>query len=216
VWLPVDPVAENGELICPVCGSVGAAAAAVVASGTSANFDTLSPTFVPPVGGDATMSIDPEARAAQQAFEADLPSLPGYDLIRELGRGGMGVVYLARHRELKRLVAVKMILAGFQSSRSTRERFHREAEAIARLQHPGIVQIHDLGEQEGRPYFALEFVDGTNLADQVDGEPIAPRIAAGLIETVVGQQATPAGPQGGGQPVPLQVGLGTRGNGDLF
>lgn len=181
VWSIAGLELEDGQLVCPVCGSPGSKAA-VVATGTNANRDTLSSAGVPPVAGDVTWIVDPAILAAQEAIEAGLPVLPGYDLVRELGRGGMGVVYLARHRELKRLVALKMILTGFQSSRETKQRFQREAEAVARLQHPGIVQIHDVGEHAGRPYFALEYVEGSNLAIQLDGKPIAARQAAGLLE----------------------------------
>jgi tetratricopeptide (TPR) repeat protein len=116
--------------------------------------------------------------------DAAAPTLPEYDIVGELGRGGMGVVYLAHHRELKRPVALKMILAGAHSDPETRSRFRREAEAIARLQHPGIVQIHDVGENAGRPFIALEYVDGSDLARQMAGTTVAPRTSAALVETL--------------------------------
>jgi tetratricopeptide (TPR) repeat protein len=94
----------------------------------------------------------------------------------------MGIVYLARHRELKRLVALKMILAEIHSDPATKQRFQREAKAVARLQHPGIVQIHDVGEHAGRPYLALEYIDGMNLAVRLENKPLAPQIAAQLVE----------------------------------
>ena len=93
-----------------------------------------------------------------------------------LGRGGMGVVYQARHLRLNRAVALKMILAGAYARPDERERFRREAEAVAGLQHPNIVQVYEVGEQDGRPYFALEFVDGGSLAEQARRHaPAGPR-----------------------------------------
>ena len=83
-----------------------------------------------------------------------------------LGRGGMGVVYRARHLRLNRLVALKMLLAGAYAGPAERERFQREAEAVAGLRHPNIVQVHDVGDADGRPYFTMEFVEGGSLAQQ--------------------------------------------------
>src|SRR5262249_26341448 len=92
------------------------------------------------------------------------PSVPGYEIIDVLGRGGMGVVYKARHLALKRTVALKMVLAGGHAGPRELSRFRTEAEVVARLQHPNIVQIHEVGVADGHPYCALEFVEGGNLA----------------------------------------------------
>src|SRR5262249_53535723 len=102
---------------------------------------------------------------------AGLPSVPGYEVLGELGRGGIGGVYKARKHTLNRTVALKMILAGAHAGAEDLARFKAEAEAVARLQHPHVVQIHDVGEQEGRPFFSLEFVGGGSLAERLDGTP---------------------------------------------
>src|SRR5271170_5161074 len=110
--------------------------------------------------------------------------VPGYEILGELGRGGMGVVYKARHLKLNRVVAVKMILAGGHAGAADLGRFRTEAEAIARLQHPSIIQVYEIGEHEGKPYFALEFCPGGNLAQKLDGTPLPPREAARVVETL--------------------------------
>src|SRR5262249_14547000 len=113
-----------------------------------------------------------------------LPSVPGYDLLEELGQGGMGVVYKALQIELNRPVALKMILAGARATPEELARFKGEAEAVARLQHPNVVQIHEVREQDGLPYFSLEFVEGGNLAQKLQGEPQQPRYAAALVQAL--------------------------------
>jgi ABC-type amino acid transport substrate-binding protein len=110
------------------------------------------------------------------------PQIPGYELLAELGRGGMGVVYLARQVKLDRTVALKMILAGPHAGPAERARFVTEARATARMHHPHIVQIHEVGEADGLPYFVLEFVEGGSLAQKLDGTPQPPQAAARLVE----------------------------------
>src|SRR5262245_51802234 len=111
-------------------------------------------------------------------------AVPGYEIEAVLGRGGMGVVYKARHLALKRTVALKMVLAGGHAGPSELARFRIEAEAAARLQHPNIVQIHEVGEADGHPYCALEFVEGGNLAKKIAGKPLPARDAARLVEAL--------------------------------
>jgi len=106
-----------------------------------------------------------------------------YVLLEKLGEGGMGVVYKARQRDLKRIVAIKMILGGAVGS-SQMARFRLEAEAVARLQHPHIVQIFEVNSHEGKPFFSLEFVEGGTLKEMLEHKPQPARTCALLLETI--------------------------------
>src|SRR3954469_15835180 len=117
---------------------------------------------------------------------ADLPRVPGYEDEAARGRGGMGAVFRARHLRLNRVVALKMMLAGAYAGPHERERFQREAEAVAALRHPNVVQIHDVGDTDGRPYFTMEFVEGGSLADELNGVPRPGPQAAALVATLAG------------------------------
>ncbi len=114
----------------------------------------------------------------------ELGRLGAYAVVRVLGTGGMGIVFLARQTRPQRLVALKMILAGGRADRQRLARFRQEAEVLAQLQHPHIVQIYEVGDFEGRPYFAMEFVDGGNLAQKLAERPLATGAAAALVETL--------------------------------
>jgi WD40 repeat protein len=109
------------------------------------------------------------------------PPVPGYEVLGELGRGGMGVVYKARQLGLNRVVALKMILAGGHAGEAALVRFRQEAEAVARLQHPGIVQVYETGTHDGLPYFSLEFVGGETLGRRLAAGPLPAREAARLV-----------------------------------
>ncbi len=113
-----------------------------------------------------------------------LPHLPGYEIESVVGSGGMGVVYRARHVKLNRTVAIKMLLAGGYAGAAELERFKTEAESIAALCHPNIVQVFDAGECDGHPYFVMEFVEGGSLAQRLDGQPRRPQEAADQIRTL--------------------------------
>jgi WD40 repeat protein len=138
---------------------------------------------------DPLITVDvgppPDHEAAEPtATPSAGPAMPGYAIFGVLGRGGMGVVYKARDLRLKRLVALKMILHAEHAGEQERERFRIEAEAVASLQHPNIVQIHEIGEQQGCPYFALEYCAGGSLAAKLSGTPFPPREAATLVATL--------------------------------
>jgi serine/threonine-protein kinase len=106
----------------------------------------------------------PDAPTPQPTEGSTLPQIPGYEVEVVLGRGGMGIVFRARHLRLNRPVAVKMMLAGAYAEPREQARFQREAEAVARLRHPNVVQVYDVGDADGRPYFTMELVDGGSLA----------------------------------------------------
>jgi serine/threonine protein kinase len=114
----------------------------------------------------------------------DRPVVPGYEVLGVLGKGGMGVVYKARQRGLGRVVALKMILHAEHAGEQERQRFQAEAEAVARLQHPNIVQIYEVGEQRGLPYFSLEFCPSGSLDKKLSGTPLPPVEAAKLVQTL--------------------------------
>src|SRR5689334_18099969 len=138
--------------------------------------DGLTGVYVPCQHGEPMGTEPKRALAAAR--------VPGYEIEAVLGRGGMGVVYKARHLALKRTVALKMVLAGSHAGPRERARFRIEAEAVARLQHPNIVQIHEVGEADGHPYCALEFVEGGNLASKITGKPLPARLAARVVEAL--------------------------------
>jgi tetratricopeptide (TPR) repeat protein/tRNA A-37 threonylcarbamoyl transferase component Bud32 len=110
----------------------------------------------------------------------------GYELLGVLGRGGMGVVYKARQKGLNRLVALKMVLAGTHASPDQLARFQTEAEAVAGLQHPHIVQIYQVGRHDGLPYLSLEYLPGGGLDRKLAGKPLSPTEAARLVPALAG------------------------------
>ena len=105
----------------------------------------------------------------QLPTQSGWPVIAGYTIERELGRGGMGIVYQARDESLGRKVALKVLRAGDYADANQRARFRAEAEVVARLQHPNIVQVFQVGEQEGQPFLTLELVEGSNLAQRSAG-----------------------------------------------
>jgi serine/threonine-protein kinase len=136
---------------------------------------------LPPVSANDSGSY---GRAKKKGLRAvAVPEqVAGYEILDVLGRGAMGVVYKARQPGLKRHVALKMILAGEHASEKELARFKIEAEAVAHLQHPNIIGIYQIGEEEGRPFFSLEYVDGGSLARKIDNTPQPPREAARMVQ----------------------------------
>lgn len=123
----------------------------------------------------------PPAMTAGYVTDAELPEIDGYQIEAVIGRGGMGVVFKARHLKLNRTVAVKTMRAGAYACPEELARFRREAEAVAALRHPNIVQIHDAGEIAGHPYFTMEYVEGGTLAASLANNPLPARRAAELL-----------------------------------
>ncbi len=133
----------------------------------------------------AAIESEPETDHLRRApAPPDWPAVSGYDILDLLGEGGMGVVYKARHHGLHRLVALKMIRGGAQARADHHSRFRIEAEAVARLRHPNILQIYDVGEAAGLPFVALELLDGGGLDDRLAGNPQPSRQAAELLITL--------------------------------
>lgn len=127
-------------------------------------------------------SGDGEADGASRWRSLQLPIKIGdYELLEEVGRGGMGVVFRAVQISLEREVAVKMILRGRLASDADLQRFQAEASATARLEHPGIVPVYEVGDIEGRPFFSMKFVEGETLADRVGAGPLPQREAARIV-----------------------------------
>ncbi len=142
-------------------------------------------------GSDPTIGLHLTAVAVArpEGHPTPVPTIEGYQILEELGRGGMGVVYKGRQILLNRPCALKMILGGIHASPDTFARFLAEAQAIARLHHPHIVQIHSIGEAEGLPFFELEYVEGGGLDRALDGTPWDARRAAGFVEILAGAVA---------------------------
>jgi WD40 repeat protein/tetratricopeptide (TPR) repeat protein len=128
--------------------------------------------------------LERTAAPTAPAAAPERPAVPGFEILAELGRGGMGIVYKARQTALKRLVALKMILSGAHAGPQELARFRAEAEAVARLQHPNIVQVFEVGEHNGLPFFALEFVDGGSLDRTLKDTPLPSAEAAHLVATL--------------------------------
>ncbi len=189
-WEASPPAAGESQrdVPCPVCG-------AVVATRPSYLRDTLPSTDSlanSPARDDGTLSSRPtkimnapqRADAPLSSSELEFPQIQGYTIFRELGRGGMGVVYLASQDDLDRFVALKMIIPRDDATADDMTRFKQEATALSRVQHPNLVNVFAFGVHEQRAFIALEFVEGGNLDDKYNGKPQPPLEAAKMAETL--------------------------------
>ncbi|MEM7783520.1 MAG: serine/threonine-protein kinase, partial [Planctomycetota bacterium] len=143
--------------------------------------ETIAPT--PSPTWEETPTVAPNLSSCENSF-GSTNFIGEYELMEEIARGGMGVVFKARHRNLNRIAAVKMILGGRFSSAEEVQRFRIEAESAAKLDHPAIVPIYEIGEHEGQAFFAMKYIDGGSLAEKVTQFSDRPRDAAALIAKV--------------------------------
>lgn len=148
-----------------------------------ADAPTLQPSTKNPVAEDATL-VPHRTLATDANLDSSVRRFGDYELLQEIARGGMGVVYKARQTSLNRTVALKMILAGQLAGEEDVNRFYAEAEAVAQLDHPGIVPVYEVGEHEGQHYFSMGYVDGGSLADRLSAGPLPPREAADYVKKI--------------------------------
>ncbi len=170
---PLDETFDFDDVTIPPVDNLGDAANqyddATVQGPTTGAFETLPP--------------DPTAPLAS-SVGTRVRYFGDYELLTEIARGGMGVVYRARQNKLNRIVALKMILAGQFASEEDVQRFYTEAAAAALLDHPGIVPVYEVGEHQGQHFFSMGFVEGTSLAARITSGPLPPREAAALLKLI--------------------------------
>jgi hypothetical protein len=173
-------IASANEMAQNKGGTICTEEATMSESATNTNDLPTQPT---PFDPDATTWL-PLGGPCASASGAPARVFGDYELLDEIGRGGMGVVYRARQVSLDRLVALKMILPGELTGPEDLQRFHTEAEATARLQHPGIVRVHDVGEIDGKLYYSMDYIDGPSLSKRLASGPLPGRVAAGYVAAV--------------------------------
>jgi serine/threonine protein kinase len=151
-------------------------------TGTNRGGYSLDPVTNPPPESARELG---ERRSGQPELSRVVPAtVPGYEILSTLGRGAMGVIYRARQTSLGRDVALKVILAGAGATEEERARFRAEALTVARLQHPNVIQVHDVGEHDGVPFLAVEYIGGGNLQDRLADRPMSVPGAVRLVYAV--------------------------------
>ena len=186
-WESIEITGDSNPSHCPVCGDRGdplpdthePETAEYQRGHTAHDEDGVIPPFRKSSGKPLSTLL-----RANRAFQHRLPDIPGFEVLGEIGEGGMGVVFKARDLGLNREVALKMLSSGAAARKSELERLQMEAEAIARLKHDHIVQIYGIGQHEGCAYLSLELVGGGNLQEQSHGAPQPLRHAVELVRSI--------------------------------
>ena len=171
------------SLTCPKCGAATSGGGLRGLCGRCLAELALGAPIPPRAAGAPPLSAEQGARPVP-APQTGVRTFGDYELLKEIARGGMGVVYKARQVSLNRIVAVKMLLSGEFSGESGVRRFRAEAEAVAHLRHPNIVAIHEIGEQNGQPFFSMDYIEGRNLSVLAAGHPLSPSRAAEYLRKI--------------------------------
>ncbi len=183
-------LADDLKALMEAADMIGGLTQPGISMDTPARADTGAETIAVAASGQDESGLDPAATLpmANRAKGDPGPTLPfdlgDYQLLEVLGRGGMGVVYLAKQNHLDRMVAVKMIRSGMLAGADEVRRFYTEAQAAARLHHPGIVSVHQFGHRAGHHFFSMEYVAGTDLQKKINGEILEPKVAARYVRDV--------------------------------